>query len=45
MKVAIKDAADKSKWQEVVAHNPNARIEDELVLKDYLIIQTREKMA
>ncbi|MCI2962431.1 S9 family peptidase [Shewanella sp. N2AIL] len=42
MKVAIKDAADKSKWQEVVAHNPNARIEDELVLKDYLIIQTRE---
>lgn len=43
MKVAIKEAADKSKWQEVVAHNPNALIEDVLVLKDYLVVQSRER--
>lgn len=42
MKVAIKEAADKSKWQEVVAHNPNALIEDVLALKDYLVVQRRE---
>lgn len=42
MKVAIADAADKSAWREVIAHNPNVLLEDMLVLDNYLVLQTRE---
>ncbi|ABZ78726.1 Oligopeptidase B [Shewanella halifaxensis HAW-EB4] len=43
MKVAINQAADKSAWQNVIAHDLNSRIEDVLLLSDYMVVQTRER--
>ncbi|MCL2919394.1 S9 family peptidase [Shewanella litorisediminis] len=45
MKVSGKDTADKSRWQEVVPYNEQVRIEDMLLLKDALVLQTREAGA
>ncbi|WP_374991361.1 S9 family peptidase [Shewanella fidelis] len=42
MKVAIDQAADKNAWQDVIAHDLNSRIEDVLLLNDYMVVQTRE---
>ncbi|WP_065204522.1 S9 family peptidase [Shewanella woodyi] len=43
MKVSESDFSDKSKWQQVIAADPDVRIEDILLLKDYLIVQSREQ--
>ncbi|NRD71978.1 S9 family peptidase [Shewanella sp. VB17] len=41
MKVNESEFSDKSKWQQVIATDPNSRIEDILLLEDFLIVQTR----
>ncbi|MEZ9594427.1 S9 family peptidase [Shewanella sp. 10N.261.52.F9] len=43
MKVDIAQAADKNAWQDVIAHDINSRIEDVLLLNDYMVVQTRER--
>lgn len=43
MKVAISQAADKNAWQDVIAHDLNSRIEDVLLLSNYMVVQTRER--
>ena len=43
MKVDIAQAADKNAWQDVIAHDINSRIEDVLLLNDYMVMQTRER--
>ncbi|MCE9687856.1 S9 family peptidase [Shewanella sp. AS16] len=42
LKVTASDSADKSKWQQVLPYAADVRIEDVLLLKDYLVLQTRE---
>ncbi len=42
LKANKKDVKDKSKWQEVVAHNPDVFIADILVLKNHLILKQRK---
>nr|WP_050774321.1 oligopeptidase B [Shewanella benthica] len=41
MKASESQISDKSQWQEVIAAAADTRIEDILLLKDYLIVQTR----
>ena len=41
MKVSESEFADKSQWQQVIAADDDVRIEDILLLKDFLIVQTR----
>ncbi|WOT07062.1 S9 family peptidase [Shewanella youngdeokensis] len=43
MQVDIALAADKHAWQDVIAHNPQSRIEDVLLLNQYMVVQTRER--
>lgn len=43
MKVAVDSAADKQAWQDVIAHDPQSRIEDVLLLTQYMVVQTRER--
>lgn len=41
MKVNESEFADKRQWQQVIAADDDVRIEDILLLKDFLIVQTR----
>ena len=43
MKVAVDKAADKQAWQDVIANDPESRIEDVLLLTQYMVVQTRER--
>ncbi|WP_421668965.1 S9 family peptidase [Shewanella chilikensis] len=43
MKTTAADAGDKRKWQQVLAHDPEVRLEDLLLLDDYLIVQSRSQ--
>ncbi|PKG74618.1 oligopeptidase B [Shewanella sp. GutCb] len=43
MKVAVDQAADKHAWQDVIGHDEQSRIEDVLLLKQYMVVQTRER--
>ncbi|GIU14128.1 oligopeptidase B [Shewanella sp. c952] len=43
MKVAVDKAADKQAWQDVIGHDPQSRIEDVLLLTQYMVVQTRER--
>lgn len=43
MKVAVDKAADKQAWQDVIGHDPQSRIEDLLLLTQYMVVQTRER--
>ena len=43
MKVDAAHAEDKSRWQPVLPYVASQRIEDVLVLKNYLVVQTRER--
>ncbi|MCL1095499.1 S9 family peptidase [Shewanella kaireitica] len=43
MKVAVDNAANKQAWQDVIAHDPQSRIEDVLLLTQYMVVQTRER--
>ncbi|WP_298775962.1 S9 family peptidase [uncultured Shewanella sp.] len=42
MKVAANQANNQQSWKEVIPHDDNVLIEDYLILKDYLVYQTRE---
>ena len=41
MKVDLADSQDKSLWQEVIGADSDTRLEDMLLLQDYLIVQSR----
>ncbi|MCL1050321.1 S9 family peptidase [Shewanella abyssi] len=43
MKVAVAKAADKQAWQDVIGHDEQSRIEDVLLLDQYMAVQTRER--
>lgn len=43
MKVAVDKAADKQAWRDVIGHDPQSRIEDVLLLTQYMVVQTRER--
>ncbi|MEZ9197873.1 S9 family peptidase [Shewanella sp. 10N.286.54.B9] len=43
MKVAVDKAADKQAWQDVIANDPESRIEDVLLLTQHMVVQTRER--
>ncbi|QQX80198.1 S9 family peptidase [Shewanella sp. KX20019] len=43
MKVAVDKAADKQAWQDVIGHDEQSRIEDVLLLDQYMVVQTRER--
>ena len=43
MKVNEANAADKTQWQTVLPYDADTRIEDVLLLQDYLIVQTRKQ--
>lgn len=42
MKVAASQANNQQAWQEVIPHNDKILIEDYLILKNYIVYQTRE---
>jgi oligopeptidase B len=43
MRVQQEHSADKSQWQSVLPYDDEVRIEDVLLLKDYLVVQSRKQ--